>query len=245
MQKRCIPYLSSSVLLSEKEADMKGSVIAISGIDTGIGKTFVTGMLGKALLLQGKTIITQKIVQTGCEGVPEDVLEHRRLMGIELQDVDRKGFTAPYVFPYPASPHLAASIAGVEIDILHIRRATFALQKHYELILLEGVGGLLVPLTKDLLFADYIRDAGYELILVTSPRLGSINHTLLSIDACVRRGIVIRGIIYNCFLNSEKMITDDTREIIFRYLNKVGSAAPVIDLTEGMLEEGALHRLRF
>ena len=75
---------------------MKGSVVAVSGIDTGIGKTYATGLLAKALLEEGRNVITQKIVQTGCEGVAEDVVEHRRIMGIGLQDVDREGFTSPY-----------------------------------------------------------------------------------------------------------------------------------------------------
>ncbi len=222
---------------------MKGSVVAVSGIDTGIGKTYATGLLAKALLQNGRNVITQKIVQTGCEGVAEDVVEHRRIMGIGLQDVDREGFTSPYVFRYPASPHLSARMEGVEIDVLHIRRATFALQKRYELVLLEGVGGLMVPLTHDLLFADYISNAGYELLLVTGTRLGSISHTLLSIEACLKRGIVIRGVMYNRFQSTEKVIADDTREIIMHYLNKAGSSAPVIDLRDGLLEEDALARL--
>ena len=222
---------------------MKGAVIAVSGIDTGIGKTYATGLLAKALLQLGINVITQKIVQTGCESVAEDILEHRRLMGIGLQDVDREGFTSPYVFRYPASPHLSARMEGVEIDVLHIRRATFALQKRYEKVLLEGVGGLMVPLSHDLLFADYIRDAGYELVLVTGPRLGSISHTLLSIEACVKRGIVIRGVIYNLFQSTDRVIADDTREIILHYLNKAGLSAPVIDLLDGSLEGEALSRL--
>ena len=224
---------------------MKGSVVAVSGIDTGIGKTYATGLIAKALLQQGKAVITQKIVQTGCEGVAEDILEHRRLMGIGLQDVDREGLTSPYVFHHPASPHLSGRMEGVEIDVLHIRRATFALQKRYELVLLEGVGGLLVPLSLDLLFADYIRDAGYELVLVTGPKLGSISHTLLSIEACVKRGIVIRGVIYNLFENIDKVIADDTREVILYYLNKAGPAAPLIDLQDGSLEGEQLVGLCF
>ncbi len=222
---------------------MSGTVLAVAGIDTGIGKTYVTGLLAKALLQQGKKVMTQKIVQTGCEGIAEDILEHRRLMGIGVQDADREGLTCPSVFRYPASPHLAAALEGTRIDLNHIRSSTLALQQRYDLVLLEGVGGLLVPLTPDLLFADYIRDAGYGLLLVTSPRLGSINHTLLSIEACVHRGIVIKGVIYNCFEKSEKLIADDTREVILHYLAKAGFMAPLIDLRDGQLEEDALARL--
>ncbi len=222
---------------------MNGSVIVISGIDTGIGKTFATGLLAKALLLCGKNVITQKIIQTGCYGMAEDILEHRRLMGMGLQDADREGLTCPFVFRYPASPHLSARLEGAEIDLNHIRSTTLALQKHYELVLLEGVGGLLVPLVPDLLFADYVRDAGYDLLLVTCSRLGSINHTLLSIEACVKRGIVLRGIIYNSFQQEEMLIADDTREIIIHYLESAGYSAPVINLSDGMLDADAVARL--
>ncbi len=222
---------------------MSGTVLAVAGIDTGIGKTYTTGLLAKALLQQGKKVITQKIVQTGCAGIAEDILEHRRLMGIEVQDADREGLTCPSVYRYPASPHLSARLEGTEVDLHRISISTLALQQRYDLVLLEGVGGLLVPLTADILFADYIHDAGYSLLLVTSPRLGSINHTLLSIEACRHRGIVIRGLLYNCFQNINKLIADDTRELLGRYLSKAGYAAPIIDLREGQLDFDAVERL--
>jgi dethiobiotin synthetase len=141
----------------------------------------------------------------------------------------------PLTFPPPWE--------GTQIDFSHILDSTIALQQRYDLVLLEGVGGLLVPLALDLLFADYIRDAGYGLLLVTSPRLGSINHTLLSIEACVTRGISIKGVIYNCFQEVDKLIADDTRQVILHYLNKAGFAAPVIDLREGQLDADAVGRL--
>ena len=222
---------------------MSGTVLVVAGIDTGIGKTYVTGLLASALLQQGKKVMTQKIVQTGCDGMAEDILEHRRLMGIGLQDADREGLTCPSVFRFPASPHLSAALEGTRIDLNHIRRSTLALQQRYDLVLLEGVGGLLVPLTPDLLFADYVRDARYELLLVTSPRLGSINHTLLSIEACVHRGIVIKGVLYNCFEKSDKLIVDDTREVIRHYLGKAGFTAPLIELCDGQLERDTLAKL--
>ena len=80
----------------------KSRVYCISGIDTDIGKTIVTGLLAGSCLQQGIRTITQKIVQTGCIGLSEDIIRHRELMGIELQPVDFTGLTCPYVLPVPA-----------------------------------------------------------------------------------------------------------------------------------------------
>jgi dethiobiotin synthetase len=210
---------------------MKGQVLAVSGIDTGIGKTVATGQLARRFAGAGVRTITQKIAQTGCEGISEDIVKHRELMGIPLQEVDLDGTTCPYLFRCPASPHLAAAMEGREIDFMAIRRSTFKLQLRYDLVLLEGVGGLLVPLTPELLFADYVRDAGYGLVLVSSPRLGSINHTLLSLEACAARRIPVRGIIYNRFFEADETIAADTRTVIAAALKRLGyDAAPVIDL---------------
>ncbi|NTV02329.1 MAG: ATP-dependent dethiobiotin synthetase BioD [Chlorobiaceae bacterium] len=210
---------------------MKGRVIAVSGIDTGIGKTVATGHIARVLSSTGARVITQKVAQTGCEGISGDIAVHREIMGIGLQEVDLDGTTCPYVFGYPASPHLAASMEGKEIDLLAIRRATFILQKRYDLVLLEGAGGLLVPLNENRLFADYLRDAGYGLVLVTSPRLGSINHTLLSIEACRSRGIELRALVYNRYGQEAGPVAVDTRRVIERSLRHYGlSGVPVLDL---------------
>jgi dethiobiotin synthetase len=226
---------------------MKGQVLAISGIDTGIGKTVATGLLARRFVEAGLKVITQKIAQTGCEGVSEDIARHRELMGIPLQEVDHDGTSCPYVFRFPASPHLAAALEGREIDFMAIRRSTFKLQKLFDLVLLEGVGGLLVPLTAELLFADYIRDAGYSLVLVTSSRLGSINHTLLSLEACAARHIPVRGVIYNRFdERCGEAIALDTRNVIISALKRHGfDTAQVIDLDgDGLAaESAALQRI--
>lgn len=225
---------------------MKGAVLVVAGIDTGIGKTVATGLLARRFAEEGVRVITQKIAQTGCEGVAEDIVTHRELMGCGLLDVDLDGTTCPYVFRFPASPHLAAALEGRRIDLMAIRRSTFMLRKNHDLVLLEGVGGLLVPLDAELLFADYVRDAGYGLVLVTSPRLGSINHTLLSLEACVSRGIEVRGVIYNRYIHAEEAIAADTRTVIASALKRCGfENAPLFDLDAGGLraEPAELHRL--
>ena len=93
------------------------SVIFITGIDTGAGKSIATGLIARYLYKNNKSVITQKIVQTGCEKISEDIALHRKIMGIDLNEDDKKGLTCPYTFKYPASPHLAAQMEQKEIDL--------------------------------------------------------------------------------------------------------------------------------
>ena len=79
----------------------------ISGIDTDCGKTMVTSLLARELYQQGINVITQKMVQTGSSEIADDLREHRRIMGIDLQKVDLDHTTCPYIFKFPASPHLS------------------------------------------------------------------------------------------------------------------------------------------
>jgi len=206
------------------------SVIAITGIDTDIGKTVATGLLGRYLLGKGKRVITQKPVQTGCIGLAEDILVHRRLMGQELQPEDRQGLTCSYVFTKPCSPHLAASLAGQKIDPAVIRQATRTLAERYELVLLEGAGGLQVPLTEDFTFLDYLEQEGWPLIVVSSPRLGSINHTLSTLELARNRGLTVLGILYNRFLESDPLVAEDSAHVFSKYLRRFGHQDCVIDL---------------
>lgn len=215
----------------------EGKIYCITGIDTDIGKTYVTGLLGKFLLQQRKSVITQKISQTGCVDFPEDIAMHREIMGVELFPEDRDGLTCPYIFPVPCSPHLAARLAGDEIDPVKIRQAVLALRGRYEYVLLEGVGGLMVPLTEELLLADFLTTLPCRVILVSSPRLGSINHTLAALELMHARELDVAGIIYNCYqraadaaaIAAAVAMPDDSRQIFLRYLERFNMPRVVID----------------
>lgn len=193
-------------------------VYFISGIDTDVGKTVATGLLAKALIASGVNVITQKFIQTGCVGISEDILKHREIMGVEPLDIDRDGTTCRFVMSMPASPHLAAEIDSIVIDIERISEATEKLESLYDIVLLEGAGGLFVPVTRDYYTIDYICEKGYPLILVTSSKLGSINHTLLSLEACRHRNIEVSHVIYNYYPNDNRRITEDSVDIFKRYL---------------------------
>lgn len=210
---------------------MTGSVYFISGIDTGIGKTYTTGYLAKLWNAQGQKTITQKLIQTGNVDISEDIEQHREIMGMGWFPEDETKLTMPEIFSYPASPHLATKLDGREIDFQKIEHATAQLAEKYEVVLLEGAGGLMVPLTTDLLTIDYVAEKKHPVILVTSGRLGSINHTILSLEALKSRGLELYALAYN--LNDEsqdELISKDTAEYLKVYLAKHFQQALWIDI---------------
>ena len=164
--------------------------------------------------------MTQNLVQRGKEYDSEEIGLHRRIMGTGWLPEDREKLTMPEIFSYPCSPHLAAEIDRRPIEFGKIERATQILSERYDAVLLEGAGGLMVPLTRDLLTIDYIARHRYPLVFVTSGRLGSINHLLLSLEAAGRRGIRLHTLVYNLFPEEDDaLIRQDTEEYI-RHLLK-------------------------
>ncbi|MDR1762292.1 MAG: dethiobiotin synthase [Bacteroidales bacterium] len=190
----------------------------ISGIDTDCGKTFITGHIAKNLHKKGYSVITQKLVQTGCERVSEDIVAHRNIMEIPLQHADINGTTCPYNFPFPASPHFAAQLAQTPINTSIITQSSDTLLQHYEIVLIETAGGLCVPLSNTLLCCDYIAQQGHEVILITSSKLGSINHCLLSLNLCKQLNIPLYAVVYNIVPNSNKAIALNTMEFLQTYI---------------------------
>ena len=195
------------------------AVFFVTGIDTDAGKSMVTGVIARTLLHKGVKVITQKFVQTGCTGISEDILKHREIMGVAPLPVDEDGTTCPYVLTYPASPHLAAEIDKVDIDVTRIHMATEKLDSLYDVVLLEGAGGLYVPVKRDFLTIDYIAEYGHALILVSSSKLGSINHTLMSLELCRLRGIEVKYVVYNDFPGDSELIRNDSITVIRDYLD--------------------------
>jgi len=207
-----------------------GRIFCVSGIDTDIGKTIATGVMARALLGAGIRVITQKFVQTGCQGLSEDIVRHREIMGIPLQDVDEAGITCPFIFPVPCSPHLAARLAGSKIDTRHIFAQTRQLSRQYDIVLLEGAGGLLVPVSEDVTFLDWLQDTGLPVILVTSSRLGSINHTLAAFEVLAGRGVELAGVVYNIDPATDTRISDDSRRIIEDAIGRYSFSCRMADL---------------
>lgn len=192
----------------------------ITAIDTDAGKTVVTGLWARYLSDRGVKVITQKIAQTGCEGIADDILKHRELMGIDLQDCDKSGLTCPYLFKFPASPHLSSAMESKEIDPNKIMESANELEQKYDVVLMEGVGGLMVPLTQNYLVVDFIKDNNLECVLVSSSKLGSINHTLLTLEVLKSKSINVKALVYNQLPDADHKINQSTKKYLESYLNR-------------------------
>lgn len=198
------------------------SVYFVTGIDTGIGKTVATGLMARFLESRKADWITVKMVQTGNDGFSEDLDAHRAMAGRGRFPEDGEGLTAPQIFRFPSSPLLAARLEGRSVDLGAIASAVAECARRRRVVLVEGAGGLDVPLTEDTLAADFAAGQGWPAILVTCGRLGSINHTLLSLEALRSRGIPLAGVVYNFQPGADPTIDRDTPEDIRRHLRRMG-----------------------
>lgn len=202
----------------------------VTGIDTDAGKTYATAHIAGLLMKKGFTVATQKFIQTGCSDSSEDIETHRRLLGMEPLPEDKDGITAPLIFTYPASAQLAASIDSRVIDLALIDNSTRLLGERYDRVLVEGAGGLMVPVTDDYFTIDYIRERRLPAVLVTNSRLGSINHTILSLRAIAAEGIELAAVVFNHYYDNDPVIAADTHAFLGRYLAKHFPGTEYIEL---------------
>jgi dethiobiotin synthetase len=195
---------------------MKPQAVFVTGTDTEVGKTVVSGLLGRFLLEKKYKAITQKWVQTGTKGLSQDIDRHLALMGIKKKDmVDFLPAMAPYSFKFAASPHLAAACEKKAIRADKIKRSFKVLSGNFDFVIVEGTGGVLVPFDKKRLLIDIAAELRLPALIVARNKLGAINHTLLTIEALKRRGLTIIGIIFNNLSKTaNKVILRDNLRII-------------------------------
>ena len=167
----------------------------ITGIDTDIGKTFVTKGLALTLEKQGKKVGVFKPLQSSA------IETQNGLIAPDLEAIRELSNTiktkCSYIFKGDVSPALAARLAGVEIDIDKIKSDFKKFKKENDIILVEGAGGILAPATDAMLCSDLIKELNIPIIIVTVPFLGRLNHTLLTIHYAKTNSIPIKGIIIN------------------------------------------------
>ena len=201
--------------------------IFITGTDTGVGKTFVAEGLIKAVRKKGLNVCPMKPLETGCrlrQGrlIPADTLRLIRASGVD-EEID---LINPYRFNQPLAPSVAAEIEGMKINRKRIFSAYDRLSEKYDITIVEGAGGVMAPVFKKYLFLDLINDLKLPLVIVSRPGLGTINHTLLTIDAVKNKGLHILGVIINYSVNIKKGLTEKTNPEV---IEKLGGS-PVLGI---------------
>lgn len=206
--------------------------IFVTGTDTGVGKTVVSAALLHRYRGRAPSLRYWKPVQTGIEQ-DDDTAEVKRLTGCDDEDVLPEGVR----LPNPVSPHLAARLKGVTIDVGDLR-AVLAAQPRADWIV-EGAGGVLVPLNDGDVMADLMRALGLPVVVVTRSTLGTINHTLLTLEAIRARSVRVAGVVMIGPPDSEN------RAAIERHgrVTVIGELPPLHPLTRDTLSAWATRAL--
>ncbi len=197
--------------------------IFVAGTDTGVGKTVITGLLGRYLLENGYRVVTQKWIQTGSRKYKNDIDQHLKLMNKRRSDYhSHLKEMVPYEFKMAASPHLAARLENRRISESVIKKSLARLSKDFDFVIIEGIGGLLVPIDGKKLVIDIVRRMRLPVLLVAGNRLGAINSTLLSIEALRSRKMKILGVIFNNnSKGQDEMILKDNPKIVKKIAGKL------------------------
>ena len=166
--------------------------VFVTGTGTEVGKTVVAALIARTLTGTGARVAVFKPAVTGLDdpGEPDHELL-RRAAGSEQGDEE----IAPYRYGPPASPHLAASLAGEEIDPARLRAAAASAAEGADQLVCEGVGGLLVPLAAGYTVRDLAAGLALPLVVAASPGLGTINHTLLTLEAARSAGLEVAMVV--------------------------------------------------
>jgi len=166
--------------------------VFVTGTGTEVGKTVVAAAIARTLAARGREVAVFKPAVTGLDdpGEPDHALLRRAARSAQSDEQ-----IVPYRYGPPASPHLAAALAGEEIDPDRLRAAAAAAGRGADALVCEGVGGLLVPLSSDYLVRDLAADLALPLAIAASPGLGTINHTLLTIEAARSAGLEVAMVV--------------------------------------------------
>jgi len=185
-----------------KSAETRQGVF-VTGSDTGVGKTVVAAGLVRGFRAMGMDVGVMKPIATGCYPSPradggydlrsEDVDSLLKAAGVD----DDLRLIAPFRFEPPLAPLTAARLTGEEISMESVLAAFRTLRDRHNLMVVEGIGGLMVPFRENYFVADMIRELKLPLVVVARPGLGTLNHTILTVRCAESRGIGILGIIVN------------------------------------------------
>lgn len=191
------------------------SGLFITATDTDVGKTVITGVIAAALKARKLQVGVMKPMASGGvvdqqgELIAEDATFLMKAAGFEES---QRGAVNPLCLGPALTPAVAATISGITIDMPAIVEAYHELRKNYEPVIVEGVGGITAPLWQNYLLVDFMVELGLPVIVVTRPNLGTINHTVLTIEYARSRGLQVAGIIINGWNEREVGILEKSNE---------------------------------
>jgi dethiobiotin synthetase len=166
--------------------------VFVTGTDTGVGKTVVACAIAEALRRRGIDVGVMKPIETGvgAQG-PLDAIALAEAAGVD----DPMDLVCPQRFELPAAPNIAAAREHRSVDVSAIRTAFLELRERHSFLLVEGAGGLLVPITHDYAMVDLMAELRLPILVVARGALGTVNHTLLTLEAIERRGLPLAGVV--------------------------------------------------
>lgn len=208
--------------------------VFVTGTDTGVGKSVLAACLCAGLAAGGERVAAFKPVVTGLDEEPGEFGHDHELLASAASAGQAPEDVAPYRFGPPLSPHLAAELAGVRVEPSQLLDAARA----HELVVCEGVGGLLVPITRGYLVRDLAIDLELPAVVAARTGLGTINHTLLTIEAARTAGLNVTGVVMTPWPEQPARIERSNRETIQRLSGVRVSGLPATD-RERLAETGA------
>jgi dethiobiotin synthetase len=208
----------------------------------------VAAGLIEALKGKGISVCPMKPAESGCrvrqgELIPDDALKLMKASGVE-EPLD---MINPYRLKHPLAPSVAAEIEGVRVQKGKILSSYKRLSKKYDITIVEGAGGIMVPVYKKYLFLDLAEDLKLPVVIVARHGLGTINHTLLTIDAVRQRGLDVLGVILNYTEKSGKGLSEKTNPEVIEKLGRVPVLGVVPYLPKGgkVFNKAAEHILKY
>jgi dethiobiotin synthetase len=202
--------------------------VFVTGTGTEVGKTVVAAVIARTAATQGRRVAVFKPAVSGLDegGEPDHALL-RRASGSDQSDDE----IAPYRYGPPVSPHLGAELADERISPERLRAAAAAAGRGADLLVVEGVGGLMVPLTLGYLVRDFARDLGFASMIAAPSGLGTINHTLLTIEALRSVGLEVAGVVLTPWPGDPSEVERSNREAIARLGAVRVETLPSLDLS--------------
>ena len=206
----------------------------VTGTDTGVGKTALAASVCAALAARGERVAAFKPVVTGLDDESGEFGHDHELLAVAANAGQAPEDVAPYRFGPPLSPHLAAELAGERIEPAQLLQAARA----HELLVCEGVGGLLVPITTGYLVRDLAIDLELPVVVAARTGLGTINHTLLTVEAARTAGLNVAGVVMTPWPDEPARIERSNHETVERLSGVPVSGLPPTD-RERLAEAGA------